>query len=791
MKRSYSLVSLIPVMMVFGGLMTFTLPVQLYAQGQISGIKFNDLNFNGRRDPGEPGIKGWSIHAVGPVSRTKITNDSGEYSFVGLAIGTYTISEYPKSGWVQTMPPSGTYDIQISNEKPVWDSVDFGNFTTRISGMVFNDLNSNGRQDPGEPGLEGWIIRTTGARSKSTHTDSAGRYSFTKLLTGSYQVYVRPKPGWIQTMPSPPGMYNVELTSDTPFCDNIIFGNNGGMRFNAKIEGMGFKIPTEARLMTCNLACDTGDIYICGYSNGWDTRMDYVTIKYKDANQSWVAHYNNSAVNRDDRAFALALDKTNGSVYVTGESYDGTSKADIATVKYNTDGTEQWVARWSNTAASGLDAGYAVALNQTGTIVFVTGETYGGSTNKSDYITIAYDAATGAKLWQATYNGPGSKVDKAYAITVAANGNPVVTGESDGGSTRADYATIMYDAATGAQVWVARYDGRHLRKDYAFAIKADNIGNVYVTGASQNPLWYDYATIKYNVLGDTQWVRYYDNRGRNDYAYDLVLDSSGCVYVTGASQGPRSLYGFATVKYDPTGVRVWVSRYEKGRNIARSIDFNGIDKKIFVTGSSYVSTLRKKDYLIQKIDATSGATDWITLYNGKGSKDDIAYNVKVCPSGDNLVVAGISYGGPTQDLLTLRFPSAGSASGLIENPDAYADEEPYGGPDEDLGEGSAEESDELVPANIALGQNYPNPFNPTTIIQYQLPTDSRVSLKVYNLLGEVIATLVNQTEPAGYKQVSWNASSFASGVYFYRLEAVSVSDPGKSFTSVKKMVLVK
>ncbi len=95
------------------------------------------------------------------------------------------------------------------------------------------------------------------------------------------------------------------------------------------------------------------------------------------------------------------------------------------------------------------------------------------------------------------------------------------------------------------------------------------------------------------------------------------------------------------------------------------------------------------------------------------------------------------------------------------------------------------------PVAFALNQNYPNPFNPTTAIQYSLPFHSRVSLRVYNLLGQVVQVLADGEQSAGYEQVEWNASDVASGVYFYRLDAVSTSDPGKTFTSVKKMLLIR
>ena len=95
------------------------------------------------------------------------------------------------------------------------------------------------------------------------------------------------------------------------------------------------------------------------------------------------------------------------------------------------------------------------------------------------------------------------------------------------------------------------------------------------------------------------------------------------------------------------------------------------------------------------------------------------------------------------------------------------------------------------PREYSLFQSFPNPFNPSSTIKYDLPTRSRVSLKIYNLLGQVVATLTFGVEEAGYKSIQWNASSFASGVYFYRLEATSVADPSKTFRQVRKMVLLK
>jgi hypothetical protein len=96
-----------------------------------------------------------------------------------------------------------------------------------------------------------------------------------------------------------------------------------------------------------------------------------------------------------------------------------------------------------------------------------------------------------------------------------------------------------------------------------------------------------------------------------------------------------------------------------------------------------------------------------------------------------------------------------------------------------------------TPKEFVLNQNYPNPFNPSTVIHYQLPVDSRVALRIYNTLGQEVKTLVNELQKAGYETVEWNTGNVASGVYFYKLEATSATDATKTFTQVKKMIMIK
>lgn len=102
------------------------------------------------------------------------------------------------------------------------------------------------------------------------------------------------------------------------------------------------------------------------------------------------------------------------------------------------------------------------------------------------------------------------------------------------------------------------------------------------------------------------------------------------------------------------------------------------------------------------------------------------------------------------------------------------------------------EEGEGTPESYALFQNYPNPFNPTTAISYALPERSAVVLKVYNMIGEVVSTLVEEVQDPGRRTVEWIAAGgFATGPYICRLTAVSESDPRRVFVENRKMLLVK
>jgi hypothetical protein len=407
---------------------------------------------------------------------------------------------------------------------------------------------------------------------------------------------------------------------------------------------------------------DYGNVYVTGESKGSGSYQDYATIKYDaNGNQLWVARYNGPG-NRYDRAFAIAVDD-NGNVYVTGESKGSGSGYDYATIKYNSAGVQQWVARYNGPKNSD-DRAHAIGVDGSGN-VYVTGESYGNGTYL-DYATIKYNAS-GNQVWVKRYNGPVNYHDAAYAIALDINGNVYVTGESKGNGTCLDYATIKYDI-NGNQIWVKRYNNTANSDDSAYSIALDGSGNVFVTGKSMtNAGYYDYATLKYDNNGNQQWVILYNGTGNgDDIAHAIAVDSSGNAYLTGESKGSGSGYDYATIKCDPNGNILWITRYNGPANsddIARAIavDSSG---NVYVTGGSINCP---SDYATIKYDI-NGNQAWIALYNGPANEDDIAYAIAVDNQG-NVYVTGESEGtNGYPDYLTIKY---GQPAGISVSPSSH------------------------------------------------------------------------------------------------------------------------
>ncbi|MEX2439608.1 MAG: PQQ-binding-like beta-propeller repeat protein [Actinomycetota bacterium] len=373
-----------------------------------------------------------------------------------------------------------------------------------------------------------------------------------------------------------------------------------------------------------------------------------------------------------------------------------------------TTGEELWVQRYDG-GLENDDRAAAVETSIDGSVVFVTG----WSTvlpGTADYLTIAYDTATGAEMWKATYDGiagPGSQdSDEATAIGISPDGSAVfVTGNSRGEPTRnLDYATVAYDATTGDELWASRFGLK--RDDVARGLEVSPDGSaVFVTGRSQSSTTgRDFATVAYDaVTGDEIWVDRYDgpNTG-GDKATALGTSPDGsALFVTGESRGASSHRDYTTVAYDPdTGDRLWVRRFDGPdglRDHARALEVSPDGSAVVITGftkrSSGVADL---DIATVALDAASGSRLWSAVQAGATGGTDVGNAVDFSADGSTVFVGGHRTNDGDVDYVTLAYDAAVGSRLWVRG---------YAGPGGEFDQINALEADPTGAAVYVTGQS--------------------------------------------------------------------------------------
>ncbi|SDZ58751.1 Outer membrane protein assembly factor BamB, contains PQQ-like beta-propeller repeat [Asanoa ishikariensis] len=286
---------------------------------------------------------------------------------------------------------------------------------------------------------------------------------------------------------------------------------------------------------------DGKHVYVTGMTTLAEGGIDdFFTASYDAATgkQAWATRYDGPGKATDDaRMIALAPDgKT---VFVGGQS-PGLEETgyDWGTVAYDTaTGKQKWVARYDG-SAHGYDMPSAMTVTADGRSVIVTG----ASSDKSvDLTTVAYDTRTGAVRWTDSYDGPGQATDNPYVITVS-RGRVYVTGNTEGDGTRFDLTTVAYDEASGRRLWIQRFDGKAHYDDTSWGLAVTPDGKkVVVTGTSaDSDAGTDYVTIAYDsATGRQTWLGRYEGLvGASDSAHALAMTATKDgvrMFVTGQS----------------------------------------------------------------------------------------------------------------------------------------------------------------------------------------------------------------------------------------------------------------
>jgi hypothetical protein len=519
--------------------------------------------------------------------------------------------------------------------------------------------------------------------------------------------------------------------------------------------------------------------------------------------EQWRATYSGPGI--IDMVKSMCIDSS-GNVYVTGQSDNiGNNSKAYATVKYNTSGAQQWVARYSD-YPNRLAFPYSITVDRFGNS-YVTGTAPVSSNGPSKYTTLKYNQV-GVQVWVKIYYGEYYQaVNDPYSITSDHDANIYVTGGCFFLGTSYDYVTIKYDSS-GSEQWLARYISPGM--DWAKKVVVDDISNVCVTGNCFNDTTFeDIVTVKYNSSGIQQWAARYNGPGDStDIPYDLKVDNSGNVYVTGKSWGGYSStqFDYITIKYNQSGVQQWAERYGGTSNwttdeaYSLAVDNSG---NVYITGYNNWAT-NNLDCATIKYNS-SGNLQWIQIYDYNSSIDygisltlDKLNNIYVLAQSHDEIpahFATIKYSPAGEQLWVIRTYPPGAQSPLAIAVDSSCGVYVTGGESGDYLTikynqivGVNPVSNE-VPEDFRLYQNYPNPFNPVTKINFDLPARSHVELNVYDAAGRLVSNILTGDMEAGKYTADFNALNLASGVYYYELN-VKIELKGM-FREVKKLVVLK
>jgi hypothetical protein len=291
-----------------------------------------------------------------------------------------------------------------------------------------------------------------------------------------------------------------------------------------------------------------------------------------------------------------------------------------------------------------------LAVDASGNVA-VTGFVTDAATGR-DWTTIKYNPA-GTRLWLKRQAAPGNVSDEATEVAFDAGGNVIVAGMSTSGSQ--DFQVVKYNAA-GAVQWNKRYDASG-NDDWVADMEVDPDGNVAVTGPSESATFsLDYATLKYSPTGVPLWVRRLGSSAEDDVPTALTFGENGCVAVTGWS-GPITYRWMWNAKYDSAGTKIWADRHavhiqnENGRDEGRDISYDWERDWYVVTG--FANWRNRPDFDLRTLKYKPNG--WIGEIPTRLSvigPDDIGTANDIMSGRGNYVVGYISEAATGKDIMS-------------------------------------------------------------------------------------------------------------------------------------------
>ena len=495
--------------------------------------------------------------------------------------------------------------------------------------------------------------------------------------------------------------------------------------------------------------------------------------------------------------------QSDGKIVAVGFSWiDAKIRHVFALVRYNADGSldSTFGINGTDTTAIGPsdDRAYSVAIQSDGKIVAAGYSAIGAAGSPRVFALVRYNTDGSLDNTFGT-NGIvktaiGQSDDEAYSVAIQGDGKIVVAGTSHqvvSGEGVFLFALARYGSngsldntfgASGIVTTALQISGNLQQDNKARSVLVQSDGRIVIGGYSgSNSLNY-FAVLRYNSDGsldnsfDTTGIALTAVGSANDGISSIAIQSDHKIVAGGYTQNSNE-YDFALARYNADG------------SLDNSFGNNGVvTTSIWHLDDEISSIAIQSDGKIvaagySEQSQSSGDLFALARYNNDGSLDNTF-------GSNGIVTTSIAWGYDKAFSVAIQNDGKIIAAGFAFYNNFYDDNgfaiARYTG---SSGPVNAVSVTAGLPKSFALYQNYPNPFNPSTMISYQLPMDSRVTLKVYDILGREVAALVNERQNPGSYSVTFDASKLPSGVYFYRL--IAVGNNGERLVSVKKLVLMK
>jgi hypothetical protein len=528
---------------------------------------------------------------------------------------------------------------------------------------------------------------------------------------------------------------------------------------------------------------DDGSYFLAGYIEGGFGFFDMEVIKI-DSIGNLIWRRNIGGIEADElRGISMAPD---GGVIVSGYTASfGFGSKDIYLVKFSSEGVKEWE---KIIGTSEEDHNYRNIISTQGNIFLAGFSIYGAYWDA----TITKTDSLGNVLWAKRYGGGG--LERIHSILELADDGLIVVGQTQSFGSGGDDILVIRTDYLGAVLWSKTFGGFNNEAAYSIVQTVDDGYNIAGYTNSYGFGGYDVFLMHINSSGNLQWFRTFGGNNE-DYAFDLKsTPDNGSVLVGNSYSGSLGGSDIYLIKTDSSGNGSCPSNLYNPAELNLSLSAINLPMLETIGGpiSNVELTVGHPNVLVNElcsiipvelisfdysIQGQIVLLSWITAteINNKGFEVERKTNT----DWENL--GFVEGNGTTTE--TKHYSYSDNVSSIANVNTFY-----YRLKQIDF-DGSFEYSDIVEvqidqPNEYSLEQNYPNPFNPVTNIEFILAMSGFVNLRVYDLLGNEVAILVEKELTAGKHKLKFDASKLASGIYLYKLTA-------GEFVDLKKLILLK